>query len=90
DAKTPILALKEWQQRRPELFVKRVYEQAGLDTYRHKDFQYSRRVCHGLSDLPGRGSAIARRSGVERCRYNTAAGPLAHRAVVLPVHTVFP
>ncbi|PYD85031.1 hypothetical protein DNF23_51255, partial [Pseudomonas syringae pv. pisi] len=33
DAKTPILALKEWQQKRPELFVKRVYEQAGLDTY---------------------------------------------------------
>ncbi|MGF6181337.1 hypothetical protein ABIB42_005105, partial [Massilia sp. UYP32] len=32
DAKTPILALKEWQQKRPELFVKRVYEQAGLDS----------------------------------------------------------
>jgi len=31
DAKTPVLALKEWQQKRPELFVKRVYEQAGLD-----------------------------------------------------------
>ncbi len=33
DAKTPILALKEWQQKRPELFVKRVYDQAGLDSY---------------------------------------------------------
>jgi len=32
DAKTPILALKEWQQKRPELFVKRVYDQTGLDT----------------------------------------------------------
>jgi hypothetical protein len=32
DSKTPILALKEWQQKRPELFVKRVYDQAGLDT----------------------------------------------------------
>jgi transposase InsO family protein len=31
---TPIQALKEWQQKRPELFVKRVYNQAGLDTYR--------------------------------------------------------
>ena len=31
DSKTPILALKEWQKKRPELFVKRVYEQAGLD-----------------------------------------------------------
>ena len=31
DAKTPILALKEWQQKRPELFVKRVYDQTGLD-----------------------------------------------------------
>jgi transposase InsO family protein len=32
-SKTPILALKEWQQKRPELFVKRVYDQTGLDTY---------------------------------------------------------
>lgn len=32
DAKTPISALKEWQQKRPELFVKRVYDQTGLDT----------------------------------------------------------
>lgn len=31
DAKTPILALKEWQKKRPELFVKRVYDQTGLD-----------------------------------------------------------
>ncbi|MGO4479912.1 IS481 family transposase, partial [Massilia sp. 2TAF26] len=31
DNKTPILALKEWQQKRPELFVKRVYDQTGLD-----------------------------------------------------------
>lgn len=31
DAKTPILALKEWQQKRPELFIKRVYDQTGLD-----------------------------------------------------------
>jgi pyocin large subunit-like protein len=31
-SKTPVLALKEWQQKRPELFVKRVYDQTGLDT----------------------------------------------------------
>ena len=31
-AKTPIQALKEWQQKKPELFVKRVYDQTGLDT----------------------------------------------------------
>jgi transposase InsO family protein len=31
-SKTPIQALKEWQQQKPELFVKRVYEQTGLDT----------------------------------------------------------
>jgi len=30
DSKTPSLALKEWQKKRPELFVKRVYEQVGL------------------------------------------------------------
>jgi transposase InsO family protein len=28
---TPIQALKEWQERKPELFVKRVYDQTGLD-----------------------------------------------------------
>jgi transposase InsO family protein len=28
---TPIQALKKWQQEKPELFVKRVYNQAGLD-----------------------------------------------------------
>jgi hypothetical protein len=27
------IALKEWQQRRPELFVERIYEQAGFDNY---------------------------------------------------------
>jgi transposase InsO family protein len=30
--KTPIQALKEWQRSKPELFVKRVYDQTGLDT----------------------------------------------------------
>ena len=33
---TPIQALKLWHKKRPELFVKRVYEQAGLDTYAPK------------------------------------------------------
>ncbi|MDD2711574.1 MAG: IS481 family transposase, partial [Simplicispira sp.] len=28
---TPVAALKKWQQEKPELFVKRVYNQAGLD-----------------------------------------------------------
>jgi transposase InsO family protein len=30
--KTPIQALKEWQRQKPDLFVKRVYDQTGLDT----------------------------------------------------------
>jgi len=30
-AKTPIQALKEWQQKKPPLFVKRVYDQMGQD-----------------------------------------------------------
>ena len=30
---TPIQTLKKWQQEKPELFVKRVYNQSGLDTY---------------------------------------------------------
>jgi transposase InsO family protein len=30
--RTPIQALKDWQHTKPELFVKRVYEQARLDT----------------------------------------------------------
>ena len=29
---SPVQALKDWQRRKPELFVKRVYEQSGLDT----------------------------------------------------------
>ncbi|MGK5033299.1 IS481 family transposase, partial [Janthinobacterium sp. MDT1-19] len=28
---TPIQALKEWQAKKPDLFVKRVYNQTGLD-----------------------------------------------------------
>ena len=30
---TPIQALKKWQQEKPDLFLKRVYNQAGLDSY---------------------------------------------------------
>jgi hypothetical protein len=29
---SPVQALKQWRDRKPELFVKRVYEQTGLDT----------------------------------------------------------
>ncbi|MBB5610757.1 hypothetical protein HDE71_005327, partial [Janthinobacterium sp. S3M3] len=28
---TPVQAMKKWQAEKPELFVKRVYNQAGLD-----------------------------------------------------------
>ena len=31
--RSPVQALKEWQQKKPELFKKRVYNQAGLDNY---------------------------------------------------------
>jgi hypothetical protein len=31
EEKTPIQALKEWQQKKPDLFVKRIYDQTGLD-----------------------------------------------------------
>ena len=31
--KTPIQALKEWQRMKPDLFVKRVDDRAGLDNY---------------------------------------------------------
>jgi hypothetical protein len=30
-ARTPILALKEWQQKKPDLFLERGYDQTGLD-----------------------------------------------------------
>lgn len=33
DHLSPVQALKQWRTRRPDLFVKRVYEQAGLDKY---------------------------------------------------------
>jgi hypothetical protein len=32
DHQTPVQALKKWHDKKPELFVKRVYNQAGLDT----------------------------------------------------------
>lgn len=32
DGKTPIQALKKWQQDKPDLFLKRVYDQTGLDS----------------------------------------------------------
>ncbi|CUJ48676.1 Integrase core domain [Achromobacter sp. 2789STDY5608633] len=32
DHRSPVQALKEWQNKKPELFKKRVYNQAGLDT----------------------------------------------------------
>jgi len=31
--RSPVQALKEWQQKKPELFKKRVYNQTGLDSY---------------------------------------------------------
>jgi transposase InsO family protein len=31
-SKTPVQALKEWQRRKPDVFVKRVYHQTGLDS----------------------------------------------------------
>ncbi|OZB69805.1 MAG: hypothetical protein B7X30_11350, partial [Thiomonas sp. 13-64-67] len=34
---SPVQALKKWQAKKPDLFVKRVYNQPGLDTQRrHK------------------------------------------------------
>ena len=33
DHLSPVQALQAWQKKKPELFVKRIYEQAGLDTY---------------------------------------------------------
>jgi len=33
DHLSPVQALKQWRTRRPDLFVKRVYEQSGLDNY---------------------------------------------------------
>ena len=32
DHLSPVQALKQWRSRRPDVFVKRVYEQSGLDT----------------------------------------------------------
>lgn len=31
DNATPIQAMKKWQKKKPDLFVKRIYNQAGLD-----------------------------------------------------------
>ncbi len=37
---TPVQALKQWQKKRPEIFVKRVYNHAGLDTYKEIGDKY--------------------------------------------------
>ena len=34
DHQTPIQALQTWHREKPDLFVRRVYKQAGLDSYR--------------------------------------------------------
>ena len=46
---SPIQALKEWQKKRPDLFVKRVYNVAGLDTYDNgKEFAYHMEIAKVL------------------------------------------
>ena len=42
---TPVAALKKWQQEKPELFVKRVYNQAGLDSQPQLGLYSSSRIC---------------------------------------------
>ncbi|MBB5606764.1 hypothetical protein HDE71_001183 [Janthinobacterium sp. S3M3] len=45
---TPIQATQKWQAKKPELFVKRVYNQAGLDTYtghRGSSFSFDHDPC---------------------------------------------
>ncbi|MDQ2822542.1 MAG: hypothetical protein M3Y65_19550, partial [Pseudomonadota bacterium] len=46
---TPIQALKNWHDKKPELFFKRVYNQAGLDIY-PVHFAPSRPERHPWSD----------------------------------------
>ena len=41
---TPIQALKQWQQKRPEIFVKKVYNHAGLDSYAFSVFGPTGRI----------------------------------------------
>jgi hypothetical protein len=53
-SETPVLALKEWQKKRPELFVNRVYDQTGLDIY-------------SLSDEVFRGDLNKKQSDLGRC-----------------------
>lgn len=38
---SPVQALKDWHKKKPELFKKRVYNQSGLDNYRHKPHVFS-------------------------------------------------
>ena len=48
---SPIQALKEWQKKRPDLFVKRVYNITGLDTYG---------LMEGIRRLALKGTKLAR------------------------------
>ena len=43
---SPVQALKQWRIKQPELFAKRVYKQAGLDTYAHQRRAKARRCRH--------------------------------------------
>ncbi|MBV0934868.1 hypothetical protein, partial [Marinobacterium weihaiense] len=43
-SKPPIMAMKEWHKTHPELFKKRPYNHAGLDTYEQQHQQYEQQV----------------------------------------------
>ena len=51
---TPIQALKEWQEKRPTLFVKRVYNQTGLDNQQFHDINSCYIACSALTAKIGR------------------------------------
>ena len=57
---TPIQALKAWREKKPDLFVKRVYEQAGLDRLTSKQCpagsktKSSSRLTASSASLPAR------------------------------------
>jgi transposase-like protein len=51
--RTPVQAMKEWQEKKPDLFIKRVYNQAGLDKKPHPKNSKIKMQAHHIISADG-------------------------------------
>lgn len=66
---SPVQALKEWQKKKPELFKKRVYNQAGLDTHHY---------CRDRSHDAGGAAALPQAAARQDLAHRSGDGRGAH------------